>query len=79
MTYFDIFRASDLVAAQGEDGPVVLPPGGGRGAADDVAVDVSLADGRLAVDVTAERTPLTRVRLRWRGSMIRPCHPSESR
>jgi alpha-galactosidase len=69
MTYIDILRAPDLVTAQTEDGPIVLQPGGGRWAADDVAVSASLADGRLVVDVTAEQTSLMRVKLRWRADV----------
>jgi alpha-galactosidase len=69
MTYFDILRPPDLVSVQTGDGPINLQPQGDRWSAADVAVAVQQMSGRLVVDVTAERTPLERVRLRWRASI----------
>lgn len=69
MTCFDILRPPDFVVAYAGHGPVALQGERERWAAADVAVAAQLIDGRLAVDVTAERTPLERVQLRWRSTI----------
>jgi alpha-galactosidase len=51
------------------DGPRALRLEGGRWTTGDIAVSTSVLGDRLVVEVYAERTPLERIRLRWRSAV----------
>lgn len=69
MSYFDILRKPDRVLVQAPDGYLPAESHDDTWQAEDMAVSISREGKILAVRVVAEKTPVLRVVLRWRGEV----------
>jgi alpha-galactosidase len=67
--FLDVLRPPDFVTAFTDAQTVKLSLTGSRWKADDLAVETEVRGSALRIRVTAEKTPLMRVRLRWSGKI----------
>src|SRR5689334_5315090 len=69
--FLDVVRAPDGILVQTATGDVVLTSqGNGRWTNGAISVDTVQSRDALKVSLTSPGTPVKRIRLRWRGSMI---------
>src|SRR4051812_44480323 len=67
--FIDLIRAPDLVVAQTDVGDLRLDATGGRFIKDDIIVTTVPRSEMLAVSLTAPKSAVKRLHLRWRGSL----------
>jgi alpha-galactosidase len=65
--FVDVMRAPDLVTVQTDAGELRLESAGGRWMKDDVSVGTAARRDALNVSLTAPKTAIKRLHLRWRG------------